>query len=76
MQQHSWLGNYVTSQNVAGSISDEVNGFFNLPNPSTRNMALRPTQPLTETGTKNLPGCKVRPAPKADNLKAICEPNV
>jgi hypothetical protein len=50
----------MTSRNqirkVAGSIPDEVIGFFNWPNPSSRNMALGSTQPLTEMSTKNLPG--------------------
>jgi hypothetical protein len=32
------------------------------------------TQPLTEMSTRNLPGGKGRPARKADNLTAICEP--
>jgi hypothetical protein len=32
--------------------------FFNLPNPSTRTMALGPTQPLTEMSTRNFPGLK------------------
>jgi hypothetical protein len=32
----------------AGSIPDEVIGFFNLPNPSSRTMAFVSTQPLTE----------------------------
>jgi hypothetical protein len=44
--------------------------FFNLPNPSSR------TQPLTEMGTRNLPGGKGRPARKADNFTAICKPIV
>jgi hypothetical protein len=39
-------------------------------------MALLSTQPLTKMSTKNLPGGKKRPARKADNLAAICEPNV
>jgi hypothetical protein len=43
---------------VAGSISDEVTGFFNLPNPSSRTMALVSTQLLTEMNTRNLPGGK------------------
>jgi hypothetical protein len=34
---------------------DEVD-FFNLPNPSSRNMALESTQPLTEMSTRNIPG--------------------
>jgi hypothetical protein len=38
-------------------VLDEVN-FFNLPNPSSRIMALRSTQPLTEMSTRNLPGGK------------------
>jgi hypothetical protein len=50
--------------------------FFNLPNPSSRTMALGSTQPLTEMSTRNLPGGKKRPAPRADNLAAICEPKV
>jgi hypothetical protein len=31
-------------------------------------MALGPTRPLTEISTRNLPGGKVRPAPKAKKL--------
>jgi hypothetical protein len=37
------------------SSPDEVD-FFNLPNPSSRTMALGSTQPLTEMSTRNLPG--------------------
>jgi hypothetical protein len=37
-------------------------------------MALGSTQSQTEMSTKNLPGGKERPARKADNLTAICEP--
>jgi hypothetical protein len=54
---------------------DEVN-FFNLPNPSSRTMALGSTQPLTEMGTRNHSGGKKRAARRADNLAAICKPNV
>jgi hypothetical protein len=50
--------------------------FLNLPNPSICTMALGWTQPLTEMSTRNLPGGKGRPARKADNLTAICEPVV
>jgi hypothetical protein len=50
--------------------------FFNLPNPSSRAMALVSIQPITEMTTRNLPGGKVRPACKAGNLTAICEPIV
>jgi hypothetical protein len=39
-------------------------------------MALGSSQPLTEISTKNLPGGKGRPARRADNLTAICEPTV
>jgi hypothetical protein len=48
--------------------------FFNLPNPSSRTLALGSTQPLTEMNTNNLPGGKGgRLARKADNLTTICE---
>jgi hypothetical protein len=39
-------------------------------------MALGSTQPLTEMSTTNFLGDKERPARKADNLTAICEPIV
>jgi hypothetical protein len=48
--------------------------FFNWPNPSSRTMALGSTQPPTEMSIRNLPGGKERPARKAENLTAICEP--
>jgi hypothetical protein len=70
----SWLRHYATSRKVAGSIPDELIGFFNWPNPSSSTMALGSTQPLTEMSTRNLPGCKGRPARDADNLTAICGP--
>jgi hypothetical protein len=57
---------------VAGSIPDEVIGFFNLPNPSSRTMALGSTQPLIEMSTRNPPGGKGRPARKTDKVTAIC----
>jgi hypothetical protein len=37
-------------------------------------MALELTRPLTEMNTRNFSGGKGRPARKADNLTAICEP--
>jgi hypothetical protein len=49
---------------------------FNLPNPSSCTMALRSAQPLTKMSTKDLPGGKKRPARRADNRAATCEPNV
>jgi hypothetical protein len=39
-------------------------------------MAVGSTEPLTKMSTRNLPGDKGRPASKADNLAAICEPIV
>jgi hypothetical protein len=39
-------------------------------------MFLVSAQPLTEMSITNLPGGKGRPARKADNLIAICEPIV
>jgi hypothetical protein len=62
---------YATSRKVAGSIPDEVIGFLNWPNPSSRTMALGSTQPLTEMSTSRLPGDKGRLARKADNLTVI-----
>jgi hypothetical protein len=59
-----------------GSSPDEVDFFFNLPNPSSCAMALGSTQPLTEMSTRNLLGGKGRLVCKADNLAAICEPTV
>jgi hypothetical protein len=50
--------------------------FFQFSSPSSCTMALGSTQPLTEMSTRNLPGGKGRPARKADNLTAICEPAV
>jgi hypothetical protein len=61
-----------TSWKVAGSIPNEIIGFFNWP--SSRTMALGSTQPLTEMSTINLPGDKGRR--KADSPTAICEPIV
>jgi hypothetical protein len=40
----------------------EVIGFFNLPNPPSRTMALESTQPLTLMSIRNLPRGKRRPA--------------
>jgi hypothetical protein len=56
---------------VAGSIPDEVIGFVNWLNPSSRTMALGSTKPLTEMSTRNLPVGKGRPACEADNLTAV-----
>jgi hypothetical protein len=56
--------------------------FFDLPNPSSGPMVLGFTQPITEMGTKESMvvvvggGGKAQPVHKADNVTAICEPNV
>jgi hypothetical protein len=48
----SSLKHYAASRNGIGSTHDEVNGFFNLSNPSSRNMTLGSTQALTELGCR------------------------
>jgi hypothetical protein len=58
MQYRSWLRHYATSWKVAGSIPDEVIGFFSSPNPSSRAMARGSTQPLTEMCTGIFLGVK------------------
>jgi hypothetical protein len=67
--------NYFRLLKVTGSSPDAVD-FFNLPNTSSRTMALGSTQPLTEMSTRNHPASKGRPARKVDNFTAICEPSV
>jgi hypothetical protein len=56
-------------------VPNEVD-FFYLPNPSSHTIALGSTQPLTDMSIRNFPAGKKRPARRADNLAAICEPNV
>jgi hypothetical protein len=56
-------------------VPDKVD-FFNLPNPSSRTMALGLNQPLIKVNTKHFLEGKKRPACRADNLAAIYEPNV
>jgi hypothetical protein len=53
-----WSRHCATNRKVAGSIPDEVIGFFSWPNPSSHTMALGLTQPLTEVGIRNLPRSK------------------
>jgi hypothetical protein len=50
--------------------------FFNRSNTSCRTTVLGSTQPIIEMSTRNLFEGKGRPERKADNLAAICEPNV
>jgi hypothetical protein len=68
----------IDGRKIAGSIPNEVIGFFSLPSPCSRTMALGSTQPLTKMSNRNLPeGVKGGwPVRKADNLTAICEPVV
>jgi hypothetical protein len=54
----SWLRHYDTSRKVAGSILNEVIGFFIWPNPSSCTMIVESTQLLTEISTRNFPGNK------------------
>jgi hypothetical protein len=56
--------------------SEEITGFFNLPNPSSRTEDPEFTQPLTEMSTKNLPAGKGRLALEDGNFTAICESTV
>jgi hypothetical protein len=43
----------ISTFHTAASISDQATGFFDLPNPSSRILALGSNQPLTES-TRNL----------------------
>jgi hypothetical protein len=36
----NWLRHYATSRKITGSIAGEITGFFNLPDPSSRTVAL------------------------------------
>jgi hypothetical protein len=56
-------------------VPDQVD-FLNLLNPFSHTMALGSTQPLTKMSTTKLPGGKKQLACRADNLAAMCEPNV
>jgi hypothetical protein len=67
------LGHYAKTRKIARSSPDDVIGCFNRPNPSSRTMALKSTKSLTEMSTRNLPGCKGRPARRTDNFTVICE---
>jgi hypothetical protein len=57
-----------------GPIPGDLIGVFNVPNSSSRTMALLSTHPLTELSTANLPaGNGGRPARKADDLTSMSE---
>jgi hypothetical protein len=51
-------------------------GFFNLPNPSSRTEAQGSIQLISGFNSRNLRRVKGRPARKAGNLSAICQPVV
>jgi hypothetical protein len=63
-----------SSRKVADSNPNEVIGFFNWPNPSSRTMALESAQPLNRNEYLESSWGKGRPAREPDNLAAICEP--
>jgi hypothetical protein len=67
------LRHYAASRKVAGSVPDEVIRSFNWNNPSMPTIALEPTNPLTENGTRSLAGGKGLPMPKAGDLITITE---
>jgi hypothetical protein len=54
------------------SIPDEVTGFYGGPNPSSLDSASNEYQESSLGGG----GGKIWPVRRADNLAAICEPNV
>jgi hypothetical protein len=56
---------YATSRKVRGSIPEDVIEFVNRPNLYSH--------ALTETSTRNIPGDKGRPTPKAGKLTAVYE---
>jgi hypothetical protein len=79
MKNTKLLKHYATSRKVASSRPDEVNEFFNLPNPSSRT---RPWGLLSlyrneyQKQKNNVSGSRVRPVHRVDNPTAICEPIV
>jgi hypothetical protein len=46
---------------------------FSLPNPSSHNLSLEFTHPLTEMSAGIILGSRTRPALNGDNLSVICE---
>jgi hypothetical protein len=64
-------GTLLTRRKVAGSILDNVIGFLNKAN-FILHCGPGVYSALTEMRSRNLPGGKVSPALKADNLNAIC----
>jgi hypothetical protein len=75
-QVHGGIEMNVYTERLVSAFPDKFIPFFNLCNPPSRIMDLGSTQSLRDISTRNLSGGKGRPARKADNLTAICEPNV
>jgi hypothetical protein len=76
LEPFSWLRHYATIWKVAGASTDEVNGiFFDLPYPSKPHYGPGvDSASNTNEYRESSWGGKGRPALKADNLTAICEP--
>jgi hypothetical protein len=72
-RQLSWLKLYATSRKVAGSIPDEVTGFFNWPNPSSLTVALN-WMPGIFLGVKG--GRRVRPTTLPPSVSRFSRQNV
>jgi hypothetical protein len=72
MRWRSWLRHYVTSRQVAGSISDGGHWIFHCLNPSGPTMALGSTQPLTERSTRSVYWEQRRPVRRDDKLAPSC----
>jgi hypothetical protein len=74
------LGHYDRNGKVAGSITDEVTGFFNLPSPSSRTVAPGSIQPLNRNEYQESSWVKEWAARNAENLnsdlRAECLENV
>jgi hypothetical protein len=77
MRKRNWLNHYPTSRKVAVSIPNEVTGSFDWPNPSNRTIGPGVDSAFNRNEDQESSwGGKGRPARKADNLTAICEPIV
>jgi hypothetical protein len=79
ISRHSRLRHHATSQKVVESIHYEVTEFFNWPNSSSRHYAPDVDSASNRNEYQEFSGGgggKGRPARKADNIVAICEPIV
>jgi hypothetical protein len=67
----------VGSHNILNRLKNYFSHLLNVHKTSyIRQIEIHTTEPLTELNIRDLPGGKGRPALKADNLTAICEPTV